>query len=37
MDLVAPDDEVTLSFYKEGFRAVEAQVVTAGKGPLGVN
>ncbi len=32
----APSDEVTLSFYKEDFRAVEAQGVTGGKGPLGI-
>ena len=32
----APDDEVTLSFYKEGFRAVESQAVTAGNLPLSV-
>jgi hypothetical protein len=32
----APSDEVTLSYYKEGYRAVRGQAVIASKGPLGV-
>jgi Protocatechuate 3,4-dioxygenase beta subunit len=32
----APNDEVKLTFYKEGFRAVRGFGATAGKGPLAV-